>query len=206
MTDSSSVPSSALIAEIKQLLEGITPGPWAWEWIAEKSNEWAVGQAWREDGTPIDGQISDGEWLEDTIIDRRLVGMNESGHANAADAKFIAASPRLVAALLVSVEQMARDREDLDQCRQILAADMTLQSVTAPLPSPAQPLHGVALSVYGAIQELRQCRAAESSLAALRQGLERIAVEMNSYAGEAGDSRLQRILGWSKQISTLLEP
>lgn len=76
-----------------------TPGPWAWEWVAEKSNEWAVGQAWREDGTPISGQIQEGEWLEDTIIERRLIGMNESGHANAADARLIAAAPDLYEAL-----------------------------------------------------------------------------------------------------------
>ena len=88
-----------------------TPGPWAWEWIAEKSNEWAVGQAWREDGTPISGQIVEGEWLEDTIIERRLIGMNESGHANAADAHLIAAAPDLLAALKVIRDQTFVDAE-----------------------------------------------------------------------------------------------
>jgi hypothetical protein len=76
-----------------------TQGPWAWEWIAEKSNEWAVGQAFREDGTPISGQIQKGEWIEDVVIERRLIGMNESGHANAADAHLIAAAPEMYEAL-----------------------------------------------------------------------------------------------------------
>jgi hypothetical protein len=103
------------LQEITALLEQITPGPWAWEWTAEKSNEWAVGQAFKEDGTPIEGQIGDGEWLEDTIIERRLIGMNESGHARAADAKFIAAAPRLVRELLAALAAVDARRQELEQ-------------------------------------------------------------------------------------------
>jgi hypothetical protein len=84
-----------------------TPGPWAWEWVAEKSNEWAVGQAWREDGTPISGQIQEGEWIEDVIIERRLIGMNESGHANAADAQLIAAAPEMYEVLRAVASDLA---------------------------------------------------------------------------------------------------
>lgn len=94
-------------AEIDALL--VPPAPWAWEWVAEKSNDWAVGQAFDANGQPIDGRLPEGEWLEDTIIERRLVGMNESGHARAADAEFIAAAPRLVRALLAKVREGEQD-------------------------------------------------------------------------------------------------
>ena len=93
----------AVIAEAERLLKDITPGPWAWEWIAEKSNEWAVGQAFDAQGQPIEGRIPEGEWIEDTVIERRLIGMNESGHAWAADAEFIAAAPRIVRKLLAAL-------------------------------------------------------------------------------------------------------
>jgi hypothetical protein len=48
--------------------------------------------------------------------------------------------------------------DDLDQVRQILAADMTLQPSNAPLPEPRSPLGPVALAVYGLVQEVRQRR------------------------------------------------
>jgi hypothetical protein len=84
-----------------------TPLPWAWEWIAEKSNEWAVGQAWHEDGTPIAGRIPDGAWIEDTVIERRLVGMNESGHASAADAEFIVRACNAHDELLAALKKLS---------------------------------------------------------------------------------------------------
>jgi hypothetical protein len=109
----------ATVPEAERLLKQITPGPWAWEWIAEKSNEWAVGQAFDADGKAIEGRLPNGEWLEDRIIERRLVGMNESGHARAADAEFIAASPRLVrdflAMLRSSQEEIARLKAGLSE-------------------------------------------------------------------------------------------
>ena len=105
--------TESLLQEITELLAKITPGPWAWEWIAEKSNEWAVGQAWREDGTPIEGRLPEGEWLEDTIIERRLIGMNESGHANAADAEAIAALPRLLRHAHAEIEGLQREKARL---------------------------------------------------------------------------------------------
>lgn len=111
----------SVVQEAEALLEKITPGPWAWEWIAEKSNEWAVGQAFDGNGNPIEGQVPEGEWVEETVIERRtLVGMNESGHANAADAEFIAAAPRLVRALLAEQHRLEAEnrslRESLDGC------------------------------------------------------------------------------------------
>lgn len=49
--------------------------------------------------------------------------------------------------------------EDLNNCRQILAFDMTHEPTDAPLPEPNYPLGvSVAASLFGAIQELRQLR------------------------------------------------
>lgn len=99
--------SADVIQEAERLLTDITPGPWAWESIAEKSNEWVVGQAFDAAGKPLDGRLPEGEWIEDTVIERRLVGMNESGHANFADAAFIAAAPRLVRQLVAAFTEQA---------------------------------------------------------------------------------------------------
>lgn len=104
-----------LLAEAERLLDGITPTPWAWESIAEKSNEFAVGQAFREDGTPLEGRIApwmqkDGHYVEDVVI-RAVVGMNESGHANFKDAEFIAAAPRIVRTLLAALTSQTQARK-----------------------------------------------------------------------------------------------
>ena len=107
--------------EAARLLQDITPGPWAWEWIAEKLNEWAVGQAFDKDGKPIEGRLPEGEWLEDTIIERRLVGMNETGHARAADAEFIAAAPRLVKVLLALLAAPVRQQHEIEAYAELIA-------------------------------------------------------------------------------------
>lgn len=99
---------------IRELLAKITLPPWTWEWIADKSNEWAVGQAWDESGKPIAGRLPESEWLEDTVIERRLVGLNESGHAKAADAEFIASAPQFVAGLL---DELAALRSELQRLK-----------------------------------------------------------------------------------------
>lgn len=108
-----------LLEEAERLLGGITPTPWAWESIAEKSNEFAVGQAFREDGTPIEGRIApwmqkDGHYIEDVVI-RAVVGMNESGHANFKDAEFIAAAPRIVRNLLAALTSQTQARTKAEE-------------------------------------------------------------------------------------------
>lgn len=96
----------ALVRELREAMAQATPGPWAWESIAEKSNEFAVGQAWDADGTPIDGKVPAGEWVEESIIRGSLVGMNESGHARFSDARYIAlCSPANLARLLTALQQ-----------------------------------------------------------------------------------------------------
>ena len=96
---------------IRSRCEAATPGPWAWEWVAEKSNEWAVGQAFDAAGRPVEVAVDDG--VEDTIIERRLVGMNESGHANAADADFIAHARRDLPDALAEIARLTAQVETL---------------------------------------------------------------------------------------------
>lgn len=107
--------SNPLSPEALEAIQGrlakITPGPWAWESIAEKSNEFAVGTAYNEAGEQLTGLLPEGEWLDDKVIERRVcVGMNESGHANFADADFIANAPADIATLLAAVETIQREK------------------------------------------------------------------------------------------------
>jgi hypothetical protein len=100
-------------AKLLALDRRATPEPWAWESIAEKSNEFAVGQAFRENAAgeyvAVSGRIDE---VDDTIIERRrMVGMNESGHASFADAELIVwlrnNCKRLLAALDEAEERQA---------------------------------------------------------------------------------------------------
>lgn len=127
----------ALRDEAERLLKDITPGPWAWEAIAEKSNEWAVGQAWDESGQPIEGEIvGSNQWVEDAVIERRLVGMNESGHANFADARFIAAAPRLVRQLLDALKLCERELTVIRDAARSSLSDGVVRAVASGLDEP----------------------------------------------------------------------
>lgn len=100
------VDAAALAATVAQM----TPGPWSWESIAEKSNEFAVGTAFDADGQQLAGQLPPDQHIEDAVIERRnLVGMNESGHASFADAAGIVALVNAAPALI----QMARTCNDV---------------------------------------------------------------------------------------------
>lgn len=102
------IPQQQRVREIQARAEKATPGPWAWESIAEKSNEFAVGTAFAESGKQLAGRLPEGEWVEDAVIERRaLVGMNESGHASFADADFIAHAREDVPWLLKQLAEKA---------------------------------------------------------------------------------------------------
>src|SRR3990167_2386108 len=146
-----------LVTEAERLLTAITPAPWAWEWIAEKSNEWAVGQAFDAKGEPVEGQIvDDPDALTDAVIERRMVGMNESGHACAADAEFIAASPRLVRDLLAALRLRAQRLDELEaevtdlqeaKRKHEKAANEALEAAEAQLQANAQRVQAVTMEM-----------------------------------------------------------
>ena len=116
----------ARLAEIRARAQQATKGPWAWESIAEKSNEFAVGTAFDANGKQLEGRLPEGEWVEDSIIRRDCIGMNESGHASFADAEFI-----------------ARARTDIPWlCDQLAAALERIRELEGMLPCEAHPSHG----------------------------------------------------------------
>lgn len=93
-----------------------TVGPWAWESVAEKSNDWVVGTAWDAQGKPISGRIVDGEWIEDTVIRKMPIGENESDGARIADAEFIAHARKDIPALLAEVDRLKAELNRLTTC------------------------------------------------------------------------------------------
>ena len=154
-----------LVTEAERLLTAITPAPWAGEWIAEKSNEWAVGQAFDAKGEPVEGQIvDDPDALTDAVIERRMVGMNESGHACAADAEFIAASPRLVRDLLAALRLRAQRLDELEaevtdlqeaKRKHEKAANEALEAAEAQLQAHAQRVQAVTMEMRERVAEHR---------------------------------------------------
>ena len=103
---------------IQQREQKATPGPWAWESVAEKSNEFAVGLAWNPaTNSLIEGRIPDGYdekrdlWVEDAIIRRTEIGANEGGQANFADADFIAHARTDIPLLLSRIETLRDENE-----------------------------------------------------------------------------------------------
>lgn len=100
------------IQSLKAKAEQATPGPWCWELTGEKSNDWAVGVASTDDGTPIAGRLTttndpecpnrDGVFMEDTVLRHTFMGEGD----RVADAAYIAAcSPDAILRLLALVEQ-----------------------------------------------------------------------------------------------------
>lgn len=90
--------SPGALERLRELAEKSTPGPWAYEFTGEKSNDWCVGQV-----CGPDGELKSGEFVEgDCVVE--LVAMAED--ARLADARFIAATdPQTVLALISMVEE-----------------------------------------------------------------------------------------------------
>lgn len=102
------------IAALRALAEQATPGPWAYEATAEKSNDWAVGQAFDEHGHPLSGRLDTSvEWLEDRIITRRLIGESEDAPRLADAAYIAAANPAVLLALLIEMQEWRTALDEL---------------------------------------------------------------------------------------------
>jgi hypothetical protein len=99
------------LREIEKLCEAATEGPWAWESVAEQSNEFVVGLACDKNGKAIEGEIphgiddDSGDFIDDEIIRRCEIGNNEGGQANFADAEFIAQSRTLIPDLIAKLRE-----------------------------------------------------------------------------------------------------
>ncbi len=103
------------IYAIEQRLKNSTPGPWAYENVGEKSNEWVLGLAWSEEGECLVlGSLPPGDaGLSEIIAQRREPLCEGAGNA---DAEFIAHAPTDIAALIQRVRHL---EECLDDCEDI---------------------------------------------------------------------------------------
>ena len=107
------------IAELRALCEKATPGPWCWESVAEKSNEFVVGLACNKNGEMLSGCINGVDYdeqtcayIEDSVIRSSVVGANEDGNANFSDAALIAAARTALPDLLSDLEEARRERDE----------------------------------------------------------------------------------------------
>lgn len=206
-SDSSSVPSSALIAEARQLLDAIGPDV-----------DWAPDHDWRDDGAD---QVIEG----DLTVCFLATGMDVDLHQ--ARTRFIAAAPRLLRRLLVSVEQMARQLEDARKdCDYHAECRPNRRQAEAAI-ADAKALNDWRADVTVALQRpggaffddvprhIRQLvadlAAAESSLAALRQGLELIRSRANGcqlqpHDGTGPTPEYEACVEIAERAKALLEP
>lgn len=171
------------LAALRAVLEKMTPGPWAWESIAEKSNEFAVGQAWNlELQQPIAGRVPSGE-IEDTIIERReVVGTNESGHARFADAAGICALRNAADALLTELEQL---RDIKEQSNHFVAELRFVRDELRMLHSDAPTAHE---ALEDRIRYFQRCEAELEQLRRERDDMQR-AVTQSTRAVRSAEKR-----------------
>jgi len=101
------------VEAIEARAEAATPGPWAWEQYGEKVNAFSVGVACDEDGNLINGRISEGDIIADTIIYRSEIGSHEAAVVNYGDPDFIAHARTDVPALCATAKAAIKDRDEL---------------------------------------------------------------------------------------------
>lgn len=85
---------------VRAAVEKMTPGPWSWGHIGEKTNGYVVGIACKEDGTPLAGLVEEVDDRVDTILYRGFVGEHEAATVNYADPEGIVALRNAAPALL----------------------------------------------------------------------------------------------------------
>lgn len=66
------------LAEIQARCKAATPGPWAWECVGEKSNEWCLGIVCDDDGNPLSGMIEKGQGVVVESIVTEADGFNNA--------------------------------------------------------------------------------------------------------------------------------
>jgi hypothetical protein len=164
------------LERLRRLDSKATPAPWAWESIAEKSNEFAVGQAFDANGQPIAGRIEPDPdtIMDDTVIERRgLVGMNESGHANFVDAELICELRNALPLLLDASAALLQRAEQAEKRVQNLLFDLNLIGAQLGI-SKREEIEGAVnralLAISARVDEQRQrAEQAEAVIAKVRQ-------------------------------------
>jgi hypothetical protein len=92
--------------------DAATEGPWAWEMVGEKDNDWAIGHVIDEDDQPISGQLETGQGV---VVD----AVCENGiDSSPADAAFIAHARTDVPALVAELRVARTFRDDVHSALQ----------------------------------------------------------------------------------------
>jgi len=97
------------VREIAERLSRATPGPWAWEAVGEKSNDWIVGYACTDNDEPLSGHLCEEDFVVDAVIRGPEIGSYEGATANYGDPDFIAHAPEDISNLLATLA--AREEE-----------------------------------------------------------------------------------------------
>lgn len=109
MTDTDR-PGLARLREIQERCNKATEGPWAYEAVSDKSNEWCLGVVVGNDDKPLSGRVEQGQGIIDHAIVREAMGLE--------DAAFIAHAREDIPYLLQRVAE----------CEAALAAPSQLES------------------------------------------------------------------------------
>lgn len=94
---------------IEKLLAAATPAPWCWSGSSDKGNGYVVGTAIDErTEQPIAGRFEMGEYMDEEILCRDVVGDYEAATVNYNNAEAIVALRNSAPALLVEVRALRR--------------------------------------------------------------------------------------------------
>ncbi|MDG5773906.1 hypothetical protein [Mycolicibacterium fortuitum] len=117
---------SDIVERARELLAGITPGPWTWDgdtFADAAEHKCPHGTQWTDHGPHLVRGNEDGSAFDEWSADDMVItsnGYDASGlEIKTADAEFIAAAPQLVADLadrIESAESLLRALVDADDC------------------------------------------------------------------------------------------
>lgn len=111
------------MVELRAAAEKATPGPWAWESVGEKSNEWCLGVVVGADDEPLSGRVSLDD--PDVVADEEVC----RGEGSFENAEFIAlAHPQAILALLDHVASLGAALREAEQERDELRQRLVNQA------------------------------------------------------------------------------
>lgn len=107
------------LAEMGERVDKATMGPWSWESVGEKVNEYVVGIAFDEDENQLSGRLPSGYderkrvWLDEEIIRKYEIGSKEAATLNYSDADFLAHSRTDIPDLLEHVKGLEEEIQSM---------------------------------------------------------------------------------------------
>lgn len=107
--------SAEELEKLEALAKAATPGPWAWESVNEKGNDWCVGVIVDANDQPVSGRVVGDE---DGAVD--VFVCSGDGLHNAAH--IAAANPAVVLRLTAQVREAEARWKDITKCLQAAVA------------------------------------------------------------------------------------